>query len=220
MGYPGGFLHPWEHAAHGAIREVAEETGLQVRLTELLSQELAFPHCGQVLATWKASSRQHGDAQASWMPRERWQALVRGEDCPLCAELAAPDRANPHGFPVAELGISRLRLAANQAVPGYCILICRRHVREPYELPLDEQVHYWQDLMRAGRAIDKVFEPVKLNFQILGNLVPHLHTHLVPRFYGDSAPARPLDPSRATRLASPAAAAAVVQRLRADLEPL
>jgi ADP-ribose pyrophosphatase YjhB (NUDIX family) len=28
---PGGFLEPWEHPAEGAIREVAEETGLQVR---------------------------------------------------------------------------------------------------------------------------------------------------------------------------------------------
>jgi ADP-ribose pyrophosphatase YjhB (NUDIX family) len=188
---PGGFLDPWEHPADGAVREVAEETGLQVRLTGLLAvvvdtyherdytlnvyylaevlggtehpaddlaelrwfgpaelpEELAFPHCRGVLAAWQASGRQPGQAQASWMPRERWQALVRGEDCPLCAELAEPDQANPHGFPVAELGMSRLRLAAIQALPGYCALICRRHVRQPFELPLNEQVHYWHDLL-------------------------------------------------------------------------
>jgi ADP-ribose pyrophosphatase YjhB (NUDIX family) len=34
---PGGFLEPWEHPAECAVREVAEETGLQVRLTQLLS---------------------------------------------------------------------------------------------------------------------------------------------------------------------------------------
>jgi len=160
-----------------------------------------------------------GDQEpAEWMPRERWQALVRGEGCPLCAELSQPDRANPHGFPVAELQGSRLRLAANQAVPGYCVLICRRHVREPFVLPSEEQVQYWQDLMRVGQAIEAVFEPIKLNFQVLGNLVPHLHTHVVPRYYGDPAPGRPLDPSHATRLMSTVAAAAVVQQLRAALE--
>ena len=33
---PGGFLEPWEHPAEGVVREIAEETGLAVRPTELL----------------------------------------------------------------------------------------------------------------------------------------------------------------------------------------
>jgi len=33
-----------------------------------------------------------------------------------------------------------------------------------------------------------------MNVNLLGNLVPHLHAHLVPRYYGDSAPGRPIDP--------------------------
>ena len=32
-----------------------------------------------------------------------------------------------------------------------------------------------------------------MNFQLLGNLVPHLHARIVPRYYGDPAPGRPLD---------------------------
>jgi diadenosine tetraphosphate (Ap4A) HIT family hydrolase len=42
-----------------------------------------------------------------------------------------------------------------------------------------------------------------MNFQILGNAVPHLHCHIIPRFYGDPAPGKPLDPySRRLTLAA------------------
>ena len=149
--------------------------------------------------------------QRGWMPRDQWDALVRGDGCPLCAELSQPDQVNAFGFPVADLGVSRLRLATNQAARGYCVLICRHHVREPFELAAEDHARYWQDLMWAGRAIQAVFEPIKLNFQLLGNLVPHLHTHIVPRYYGDPAPGRPLDPGHAIRTLDFDAAAILVQ---------
>src|SRR5687768_13344615 len=113
------------------------------------------------------------------MARDRWDALVRGEGCPLCAELAADEPANEHGQTVADLAISRVRLAHNQWVAGYCVLICRRHVREPFELEWQEQMAFFADLMRVGRAIEAVYRPDKLNFQLLGNAVPHLHGHVV-----------------------------------------
>jgi len=165
-----------------------------------------------------AAATRPEDAGSGWMPRQHWDALVRGEGCPLCAELSRPDRPNSFGFPVADLDVSRLRLAANQAAGGYCVLICRRHVREPFELAPEEQGRYWQDLMRAGRATQAVFDPIKLNFQLLGNAVPHLHTHIVPRYYGDPAPGRPLEPGFASHPIEPDAAAVLIQRLRAALE--
>lgn len=48
--------------------------------------------------------------------------------------------------------------------------------------------------MHAARAVERVFRPLKMNFELLGNAVPHLHAHIVPRYYGDPAPGRPLDP--------------------------
>ena len=65
------------------------------------------------------------------MSRGQWDALVRGEGCPACAESIS-ERANEHGYFVADLDLSRLRLAANQYVNGYCALLsCKKHVREP-----------------------------------------------------------------------------------------
>ena len=138
-----------------------------------------------------------------WMPRERWDALVRGQGCPACAAVASSEPANQDGFFVADLDVSRLRLAANQFVTGYCVLICHRHVREPYELSKQERSMYFEDTMRVGRALEQVFNAVKLNFEILGNAVPHLHCHLKPRYYGDPAPNRIIDQNAEVVLLTP-----------------
>lgn len=44
----------------------------------------------------------------------------------------------------------------------------------------------------AAKAVERLFAPAKLNFETLGNALPHLHTHIVPRFVGDPTPGRPL----------------------------
>jgi diadenosine tetraphosphate (Ap4A) HIT family hydrolase len=151
------------------------------------------------------------------MPRARWEALVRGEGCPLCRDLAADVRVNEYGTTVADLEASRLRLAANQSVPGYCVLICARHVREPYELPPAESAAFFRDLLRAGRALETAFGALKLNFEIQGNAVPHLHCHLKPRYYGDPAPERPIHPDARRVLLRPTEYERRVQQIRAAL---
>ena len=74
------------------------------------------------------------DEPKHWMRRERWDALVRGEDCPLCREVQSAEQVNEYGQTVADLRFSRLRWVRNQYVKGYCVLICHKHVSEPYEL--------------------------------------------------------------------------------------
>jgi len=128
------------------------------------------------------------------MPRPQWDALVRGEGCPLCANLALHVQTNAHIRTVTDLDLSRLWLAANQSVPGYCMLVCKKHVREPYDLPKEERVAFLEDMMRAAQAIERVFNPIKMNFEILGNAIPHLHCHIKPRYYGVAAPGRPIHP--------------------------
>src|SRR5262249_37413862 len=111
----------------------------------------------------------------AWMAREEWEALVRGEGCPLCAALAADEQVNAHGYTIADLRLSRLRLAANQSVPGYCYLICKKHVAEPHYLGPDERGAFFEDLTAAARAIERAFKPIKMNLEMLGNVTPHLH---------------------------------------------
>jgi diadenosine tetraphosphate (Ap4A) HIT family hydrolase len=130
----------------------------------------------------------------TWMPRARWNALVRGEGCPLCAECAATEPSNRHGYTVADLRLSRLRLSANQFPAGYCLLICKKHVVEPFHLSAAERTLFFDDTMLAAQALERVFSPTKMNFSLLGNAVPHLHAHITPRYYGDPCPGRPVGP--------------------------
>lgn len=141
-----------------------------------------------------ASAARAGEAGREWMPRERWDALVQGQGCPLCAVIASAEPEDSYALTIADLGISRLRLARNQSVPGYCVLLCSRHVREPYDLDPAGCALFFEDMMRAALALERVFRPVKMNFEILGNAVPHLHCHIKPRFYGDAAPGMPIWP--------------------------
>ena len=48
-----------------------------------------------------------------------------------------------------------------------------------------------RDPLADGAALDEHFEPVKLNYELLGNSLPHLHTHVMPRYADDPKPGWP-----------------------------
>ena len=62
---------------------------------------------------------------------------------------------------------------------------------EPTELTEAEAEVYGREVLRVGRALEAVLAPVKLNYDLLGNTVPHLHTHVVPRYADDPRPGWP-----------------------------
>jgi hypothetical protein len=68
----------------------------------------------------------------------------------------------------------------------------RRHAREPHELAAIERADFFSDLVRAGEALERAYAADKVNNQILGNLVPHLHAHIRPPFLGDAYPGQPV----------------------------
>jgi diadenosine tetraphosphate (Ap4A) HIT family hydrolase len=129
------------------------------------------------------------------MPRDRWDALVRGEACPVCAEVTGAGRNNSEGYFVADLRVSCLRLQREQHVPGWCVLLLRRHVQEPHGLSELERSAFFDDMVRVGRALEHVYASLKINYSILGNIVPHLHAHIQPRYYGDPYPGGVVNPA-------------------------
>jgi diadenosine tetraphosphate (Ap4A) HIT family hydrolase len=93
-------------------------------------------------------------------------------------------------FFAGEVADAYLQKAAVQR--GYSIVIWRgRHVAEPTELSPGEASQYWLEVLEAGRRLERALEPVKLNYDVLGNSLPHLHTHVIPRYADDPKPGWP-----------------------------
>ncbi len=86
---------------------------------------------------------------------------------------------------VADLDLSRVFLHEDQFFPGYVLLVLRRHVTELYDLSATERATLMEEVSRVAQALARVFRPVKMNYELLGNLVPHIHWHLVPRLATD-----------------------------------
>lgn len=120
---------------------------------------------------------------STWMLPDAWAALKRGDGCVLC-EDASWD-INVFGSKIADLNWSWFRLANNQFLPGWTVVTLRRHATELYQLAPDELAGYWADVPRAAKTLDRVFRPAKINYLVMGNICPHIHCHLVPRFYTD-----------------------------------
>lgn len=75
--------------------------------------------------------------------------------------------------------------AGDAAYPGYCRAIWKEHVREMSDLVPAQR----EDLMRVVYAVEEslraLLQPQKINLVSLGNQVPHLHWHIIPRFSDD-----------------------------------
>lgn len=108
----------------------------------------------------------------------------------MCESARADEDA--YGIRIHETGCTDAVLQRAAIQRGYTLVIWRgRRVVEPYELTPTEATAYWQAVMDAAHALATFYRPLKMNYQTLGNTVPHLHTHLLPRFTEDPAPGRP-----------------------------
>jgi diadenosine tetraphosphate (Ap4A) HIT family hydrolase len=116
---------------------------------------------------------------------EDWESRKQGVGCPFCTDLSS---RSFHSGRISEALLERHAIAT-----GHTAVVFRgRHVAALTDLTADELAEYWLDIQEVARAIERVFKPCHVNYQLLGNIVPHLHVHVVPRYLDDSAPQRPL----------------------------
>jgi len=94
---------------------------------------------------------------------------------------------------VGELAATWITAQVEAALPGYVCVVSKRHVVEPFELPAPELIAFWQEAMLVARTVNELYRPTKMNYEIHGNTIAHLHLHLYPRFANDPYVGGPID---------------------------
>lgn len=97
--------------------------------------------------------------------------------CPLCHKI---EEYQSHDV-VAVFEHSIVFLGPWQYYEGYCIVTARQHYTELFELSIEVRHALMDEVARTAKAIYDVVKPRKINYEWLGNQVPHLHWHLFPR---------------------------------------
>lgn len=83
---------------------------------------------------------------------------------------------------IAPLSVSRAFLFKEQTYRGRCLVAYNGHVNDLNELPVDQLHAFIDDVARVTRAMQKVFNPEKINYGAYSDKLSHLHFHLAPKY--------------------------------------
>lgn len=79
----------------------------------------------------------------------------------------------------------RVILVDDRDYPGFCRVIWQEHVKEMSDLTAVQQNRLMRVVFAVEAALRDTLKPDKINLASLGNVVPHLHWHVIPRFKND-----------------------------------
>lgn len=80
----------------------------------------------------------------------------------------------------------RIVLVDDGNYPGFCRVIWNAHVAEMTDLPPADRSLLMRTVCQVEAAVREVMRPDKINLASLGNMVPHLHWHVIPRYIDDA----------------------------------
>ena len=97
--------------------------------------------------------------------------------CELCDQVG--------GTQIWKDASCRVVLVEDADYPGFCRVIWNQHVKEMTDLSFAEREHFMATVFAVEAAVREVMRPDKINLASLGNMTPHLHWHIIPRFKQD-----------------------------------
>ena len=99
------------------------------------------------------------------------------ETCELCTSTG--------GDPLWGNTLCRVVHITDPDYPGFCRVILNRHVREMTDLADEEQNEMMRVVFAVEATVRQLLKPDKINLASLGNMTPHVHWHIIPRWQGD-----------------------------------
>ena len=93
---------------------------------------------------------------------------------------------------IADLQSSTVYLHDDQFFSGWTVVVFRRHATELFQLAPTERVQLIEEVTRVAEVLSAVYQAKKINYELLGNQLPHIHWHLIPRLVDDPAPLEPV----------------------------
>ncbi len=79
----------------------------------------------------------------------------------------------------------RVVLVDDVDYPGFCRVICNAHIAEMTDLAIPQRSAMMMTVCKVEQVLREVLQPDKINLASLGNMTPHLHWHVIPRFKHD-----------------------------------
>ncbi|MGE5027476.1 MAG: HIT family protein [Betaproteobacteria bacterium] len=129
--------------------------------------------------------------------------------CELCDDIG--------GELLWQDGLCRVVLVDDRDYPGFCRVVWDGHIKEMTDLPPDRRMRLMEVVFATESAVRQVLKPEKINLASLGNLVPHIHWHVIPRWQGDRHFPKPIwGPTQ--RDAQPAMPENLAEKLRSALQ--
>lgn len=98
-------------------------------------------------------------------------------DCPLCQHAG--------GELVLQTELLRVVLVDEPDYPGYCRVILAQHTREMTDLSPLHIARVMSAVFAVEDAQRAVLAPLKINLASFGNMTPHVHWHVIPRWADD-----------------------------------
>jgi diadenosine tetraphosphate (Ap4A) HIT family hydrolase len=119
--------------------------------------------------------------------------VVNDSGCIFCTVISALQQSDSYQSPdtgtcfqkIQSLPASIAVLGPDQYHTGYTLVIAKTHATELYQLSGRESTQYVHDMARVAHALDRVLHPQKMNYELLGSTVAHLHWHPFPRYDWD-----------------------------------
>jgi diadenosine tetraphosphate (Ap4A) HIT family hydrolase len=104
--------------------------------------------------------------------------------CFICDRIKSINNKENKYF-VVELTTSYVVLGDYQFYKGYTLLLSKTHTDELHKLPATEKKLFLFEMSIVAEAVNNIFKPKKLNYELLGNKDSHMHWHIYPRHEND-----------------------------------